>query len=359
MKCKFENCNNVNVKDYNFCILHLDLPHKNSKEFQEINELKNKEIIRKKEKNDFNFRGAKLSNVDFSNLHSESDLIFTGAYIENNVLIKDASIKGDIWFDKAVIGRDISLEGTRIDGNASLYGTRIKEHLLVDKAKINRYAWFEKAKIGGESSFNEVVIGSSLSFKEACIEGNTSFYDAEIAGDAWFDNAEIKGDVWFDYIEIKGGLSFKNTAFRRIKSQEKACRKAKTVWEKLGDREKSDYHFYREMESKRRQKPNYFKYPELIVQYPFGYGVYPERLLLSFTIALLTFAFLYWILGGILTPDALTEKLRFSFLSIIIPAYGVINAKTGFYGLLTIIEAFIGAFVWPTFIVTFARKYMR
>lgn len=339
--------------------MHLELPDENSREFQEINKLKNMEILKKKEAGDFNFKGAMLFNIDFSKEKFENDLIFTGAIIKKDVLIRDAAIEGDIWFDKTEIGGDISLERSKICGNASFYGARIGEHVLFDKTQVNRYAWFEKAYIGGEASFNKADIGSSLSFNEARIEGNTSFYEAKIGGDAWFGGAEIEGDVWFDLIEVKGGLSFKNTKFKIIKSQEKACRKAKTVWEKIGDREKADYHFYREMESKRKQKSSLHKYVELIVQYPFGYGVFPSRLLLSFFIVLITFAFIYWIMEGAFTADSFTDKLRFSFLTMIIPAYGVIFSEKGLQGVLNILEAGIGAFVWPTLMVTFARKYMR
>lgn len=359
MLCKFENCNNDSFKDSDYCILHFALPHEKSPDFQEINELKNQESLKKKENGDFNFKGVKLFNIDFSREKFEDDLIFTGAIIKNDVLLRNATIEGDVWFDSADVGGDILLEGSNICGNASFYSTHIGGHVIFDKTHVNRYAWFEKAYVGGEASFNKAEIGSSLSFKEAQIEGNTSFYDAKIAGDAWFDKAEVTGDVFFDFVKVKGGLNFKNTKFKTNKSQEKASRKAKIVWEKMGNRTKADYYFYREMESKRKQKSFLHKYVELIVQYPFGYGVYPIRLLLSFFIVLLTFAFIYWILKGTLTPDAFTEKLRFSFLTMIIPAYGVIFSETGFYGVLNIVEACIGAFVWPTLMVTFARKYMR
>jgi hypothetical protein len=71
------------------------------------------------------------------------------------------------------------------------------------------------------------------------------------------------------------------------------------------------------------------------------------------------FAFIFWIIGGVFTNNTLINNLRFSFLTMIIPVYGVINAKTGILGLFTIIEAIIGAFTWPAFLVIFTRKYMR
>lgn len=360
MKCKYESCSNTRFKDNNFCILHMELPsNPDSPEFSRVNDIKNKCIKEKIKRGDLNFKGVKLASVDLSDLSTPHDLIFTGAYLKGNLELKDSSIKGDVWFDKATIHGDLSLERSKIDGSASFYGTKFKKHVWFDNARIRGYTWFEKTKIEGEASFNGVDLRNSLSFKNAEIDGNTSFYGAKIDGDAWFDDSQINGDVWFNFIEIKGGLSFLNTDFKIVKSQEKACRKAKTVWEKLGDRSKADYHFYREMEAKRKQKPLHLQYLEIIVQYPFGYGVFPGRLLFSFGAVMFLFAIFYWILEGSFTAEALSEKIRFSFLTIIIPAYGVINAKTGLYGLLTILEALVGAFTWPTFIVTFARKYMR
>jgi hypothetical protein len=359
IKCKYNDCEIDAFQDGDLCVLHFPIPKKDSDEFVVINELKNEIIKNQIDREYLNFKGVKLFGVDFSGLITEKDVIFTDSIIEGIAKFDDSSIGGDIWFDNAKIGGNVSFERTQIHGNASFYGAHVKEHVWFDNAKIARYAWFEEAHVGGEASFNGVDVGSSLSFKNGEIDGNTSFYGAKISGDAWFDNAKIGGDVWFDFADINGGLSFKNTEFEDLKSQEKACRKAKTIWEKLGDREKADYHFYREMASKRQQKPYYLRWPELIVQYPFGYGVYPRRLLLTFFLVFLIFAVFFWVLGGILSMDALIEKMRLSFLTIIVPAYGVINAKGGLYGLLTIIEAVIGAFTWPTFIVTFARKYMR
>ncbi|MEW6011102.1 MAG: hypothetical protein AB1604_07390 [Euryarchaeota archaeon] len=203
------------------------------------------------------------------------------------------------------------------------------------------------------------MIGASVSFKDARITENLSFYAAEIEGNVWFNRAHIMGEAWFDRLKINGNLNFFNTTFENVKGQERAHRSAKIIWEKIGDREKADYSFYHEMEAKRKQKPFYFRYPEIIVQYLFGYGVHPSRLLFSFITLLLLFAFSYWVMEGLFSLDSLLNKLRFSFLTLIVPAYGVINAKTGLYSFLTILEAVIGAFTWPTFIVTFARKYMR
>lgn len=247
----------------------------------------------------------------------------------------------------------------QIEGSVSFFSAEIDGNLFFDHSQIGNYIWFQKAIIGGESSFNHSKIGGSISFEKAQLKDNVFFNSAQIGGNIWFDKAYIKGNTWFDLLNIEGTLNFFKTKFENFKGQERAYRSAKIIWERYGDRERADYNFYHEMEAKRKQKHFYLRYPELIVQYIFGYGVHPSRLLFAFIGLLVLFAFFYWYLEAIFSIDSLLDKLKFSFLTLIIPAYGVINARTGIYGLLTILQAVIGAFTWPTFIVTFARKYMR
>lgn len=360
MKCKFESCQEDTFEDLDYCILHMELPEdEKSPEFARINELKNKEIKLKVENGEGNFKGIELFEIDLSGLEIKENLFFTRSKVKKDAKFINSKIYGDISFDGSKIGGNVYFESSRIYGSTSFYGSHIMGNIWFDNAIISKYLWFEKAKISGEISFNEANIEGSISFQNSNIGENISFYRARIKGNAWFDMAEIKGNAWLEFLQIGGKLNFKNTEFSDPGSQEKCCRKAKKIWENIGDREKADYYFYREMEAKRKQKSYYIQYMEMVVQYPFGYGVYPYRLLITFIVALLSFALIFWIIEGMQNTNSLMQNIKFSFLTMIIPAYGVINAKSGIYGLLTIIEAIIGAFTWPTFIVTFARKYMR
>lgn len=360
MKCKYRGCKEENFEENDYCILHLDFPlHESDPEFIRINTLKEKAVENKISNLDYLFKGAILYNANFNGLKIDNDLVFTNSIIKNNFYCKKSEIEGDIWFDGVKIDGNCFFEQSDITGTASFFKGDIKGNINFDKSSIGKYAWFEEFKANGEASFNHVVIGSSLSFKKSFIGDNVSFYGAKIGGYAWFDEANIGGNTWFDLTDIKGGLSFKNTIFKNIRGKERAYRSAKIIWERLGDRDRGDYHYYHEMEAKRKQKPFYIRYPELIVQYPFGYGVHPSRLLFTFLGVLLLFGLIYWFIKGNSSMNDLFENMRFSFLTLIIPAYGVINAKSGLLGIFIIIEAFIGAFTWPTFIVTFARKYMR
>ena len=108
------------------------------------------------------------------------------------------------------------------------------------------------------------------------------------------------------------------------------------------------------MEAKRRLKPRYVRYPELLLQYGLWFGVYPFRLLLNFALVFAFFACLFWVTNGVYTYSGLTDSMGFSFLNILIPGYGIFTTTTSYHGVPVIAETAIGAFMWPAFIVTFA-----
>ncbi len=359
MNCKYEGCKRDVFENSGKCILHMNVPYKKEPEFDRINRLKTEEIEKKMKGGDLDFKGVKLYELSHSGLKTKGNPIFTRSVIINDVKLDKSSISGDISFDRAQIGGNVDFESAEINGNVSFYGATVEGDIWFDGSDISKYSWFEKSIIGGKTSFNYVYIGGSVSFQNSMLNEDLSFHDSKIRGNAWFDSAQIGGNAWLNFLQIKGELSFKDTLFKDPRGQEKCCRKAKSIWEKIGDRDKADYYFYREMEAKRKQKLLLIRYLEIVVQYTFGYGVYPYRLLFSFTVVFLLFAFIYWALEGKFDGNSLISYLRFSFLTMVIPAYGVINAKTGVLGLLTIIEAIIGAFTWPAFLVMFARKYMR
>ncbi len=358
MKCKYAGCESETYQEEDYCILHMDLPPKGD-HLELIKKLKEEEVEKKIQDGDLNFKGARFYDVNFSGLHIPGDLVLTQAVVENDFHCLDSEVDGGIWFDQGRVGGHAFFESSLIRGSISFYKGKVGGNISFDHARVDKYVWFEGVDVDGEASFNHCYLGGSISFNKSRIDENVSFYGSTIEGNAWFEDAYLGGSTWFDLAEIRGALCFRGTRFKYIKSQERACRSAKILWEKLGDRGKADYHFYREMEAKRKQKGYLSRYLELIVQYPFGYGVRPFRLILTFIGIMIAFALFYWMAEGILNVDVFLDKLRFSFLTMLIPAYGAINAKTGLYGWLTILEAFIGAFTWPTFMVIFARKYMR
>lgn len=104
--------------------------------------------------------------------------------------------------------------------------------------------------------------------------------------------------------------------------------------EKTGDKEEADYHFYREMEAKRKQTPWYVRYLEFIVlQKIFGYGVHPWWLMFWWGIVVIIFAILYQTGNGIIGAMQPCDYIKVSFATAIAPGYiaVIINpADTGY-----------------------------
>lgn len=113
------------------------------------------------------------------------------------------------------------------------------------------------------------------------------------------------------------------------------------------------------MEARRKQKQSVIRFLELPVQYIFGYGVYPFRVIATWLLTVFFFAFLFWIGNGVEAADSLLEYIYFSIVTVATPGYGGYYPKPGIYQGLASFEAIFGTFMWAAFIATFARKYMR
>ena len=201
--------------------------------------------------------------------------------------------------------------------------------------------------------------------------------------DARFDRAKFEGET----------VQFLDTTFILPKSQEVACRKAKNVQAKAGNRDLEEYHFYREMEAKRKQKGlmigdfsykplqnlkvenlyiikrmvcyNLFEY--VFVQKIFGYGVHPWQLMGWWGVIIFIFFIIYQNGIGKGIEGNIFDCAKISFATAIAPGYiGVVfnPGSTGpkldsTYQVVAIAETIIGTILWAGFIGTFAKRYMR
>jgi hypothetical protein len=397
-KCKYRYkyypCNEDTYKDYDHCILHYRPDIRSKEDIIEIQKLKHKKFKEKVSNADCNFDGIVIGEINFKGMEINSDVSFRDALVESVVFISSI-ISGNIDFTDAKILQYANFYDANINGNA-----------LFNNVKFPNKAEFQKFKVKYGVDFSECVFNGCLTLKKSIIEGRVIFNDTtikdyiildsasirflivdhtkingplfskstEIFGMSIknsaalfmnFDNSTIINDIDLHSNELNEGISFLETSFKTPSTQEKTCRYTKNKWEKLGNRFKADYYFYREMDAKRKQKPFYSRYLEwLLIQFPFAYGVYPERILFTFSIIFISFSLIFWQINGIFTPTSinylnLINGIRFSFLTLIIPAYGIVSPAATNYGIYIIIESILGAFMWPLFIATFARKYMR
>lgn len=70
---------------------------------------------------DFNFKCARLFNIDLNEIEVKENLILTRSKVKNDVKFNNAKIYGDMLFDGAHISGNAFFEFAKIYGNISFY----------------------------------------------------------------------------------------------------------------------------------------------------------------------------------------------------------------------------------------------
>lgn len=450
MRCKYERfpgklwCPEEAWGTSAYCVLHTDLPEDATSEaFQELNELKIVKVNRRLENNNYDFSGVILRDVDFSGRKIVQSLCFEGAVIKGDAIFNDVDICGKALFDNAKIGgntrfikakvkRGLSFHEAKLGGNfqfestpaetggsVNFEGAEVKGDVSLSSTKILGELWFRSAVIDGglfcdsvrvvyDAFLYDATIKGFVVFNAARVWGELNLSQAKIGASAWFERAVIGGDVSLYMTQIGGEVDFKTTRFRRPEAQEIACRTAKQICERLGDRTAADDYFYREMEAKRRHSFKllsrsargltqslqadylYVRYIEnsckrrkkrvrflledfytfisrsvryfitLVVEGCFGYGVRFLRLMATYFIIVIFFGLFYFYnQQTVLGFNDLENNVLFSFFTIIAPGYGISNIKPWIPQASVAVEAAFGAFLWAALIAIFVKKYMR
>jgi hypothetical protein len=247
----------------------------------------------------------------------------------------------------------------------------ISSKIIITNSHIPGNPFFGKAIFKDTIRFDGSTFSGVVDFYRAMFSEDAYFHDTTFSGNANFNGAMFSGDAYLTATKFEGELlTFRNAVFTFSELQEGACRRAKNVLERNGNREEARYHFYREMEGKRKQKQWYFRYPKFVfIQLIFGYGVHPFRLMFCWFMVATIFAIFYLAKGGIISklpasalPQPLSyfvECFYFSIVTAVTPGYGKYELASWEYQVIASIEAIFGTFMWAAFIATFARKYMR
>lgn len=285
--------------------------------------------------------------ASFNFVKFEDTVSFDGSEFSGTADFMMSEFKGPASFSESQFNADVTFMGSRFhnpdaDFSASLFSKR---------------AFFAGCKFNGVD-FRKTTFVEDVDFGDSKFSRGSTFGGAKFRGKADLDEAKFIGDV----------LTLRDAKFNDPKSQEDACRRAKNVLEKNGNREEAGYHFYREMEARRKQKPGYIRYPEfLFIQMIFGYGVHPEWLMYWWILIIAIFAFIYAFGDALYGATGPFDYIKVSFAIAIAPGYiaAIINpGSTGYslalgYQALAMAETIVGTFLWAGFIATFAKKYMR
>lgn len=219
-ECKFIDCNDEKCKenafeDSDYCILHMELPENEfDPEFRRISKLKDEKVQQKICNGNFNFKEAKLFNVNI--LDSQTDFLSTLDF-------EDADIKGNVNFiGQKKYFQSINFSFATIEGNINFENLEASEIEFSSAKKINRVI-FENIKVSGDIRFNDAELRDTIIFKGVS-SNNLSFFkikaryvllnDLEVSEDLNFESAELEGSI-----NIEGKVNIgDNVWFREIKS---------------------------------------------------------------------------------------------------------------------------------------------
>jgi len=252
-----------------------------------------------------------------------------------------------------------------------------------DEATFSGNARFGGVTFGRDAVFDEATLSRGAGFDGATFRGNALFFRATFRGNALFFRATFSGDAVFSGCTFEGDvLTFRDATFTYPRIQEDACRRAKNVLAKAGNRDEEEYHFYREMVAKRIQKGirgnsgrglrdclktdtrsfwRFFVHDALefiFVQMIFGYGVHPVRILLGWLAFVGMFAIIFSVKGALEEPVQWYDYFWFSIATAATPGYASYK-PLGLSKFIAGIEAILGTFMWAAFITTFAKKFSR
>lgn len=278
-----------------------------------------------------------------------------GAVFEDHVFFDGVCFKGTARFGRVVF------KGMAVFGRITIQPELIEEEETVAVVDVEyKGTSFEK-----EAYFAGTTFESNVWFREVGFGGDAWFQSATFNGIANFDEAVFNRTAEFQRAKFEGEVSFWKSKFANSESEENACRIARQSLEREGDRVAADYYHYREMAAKRRQKPLYIRFPELLfVQLIFGYGIYWGRTLLSWLFIIFGFSIVFWYWNGVNKdndPSPLTfwQSIYYNTVTFTTLGYGDFVPRSDIFRVLAGVEALIGIFMMAAFVAIFARKYMR
>jgi len=276
------------------------------------------------------------------------------------------------------------------EGSIDFKNTTFCSDVCFTGAIFRKHAKFIGSRFNGNAGFNGTKFGG-VSFERSIF----SFY-------AVWGYANFKQTVDFEGAKFQGDfVSFGEADFVLPKSEEDACRRAKSVMAKAGRRYWEEHFFYREMVAKRKQnsllnnlhrKHNTLKalkaeprtfverikdlvkpfkdfimydFAEYILfQRIFGYGVRPWNVIRCWVLfVIFIFPLFYWMADG-MNVGLLDRYIGDSFIIAVAPGYisTIINSTARHtlpYHFVAYAELLMGAFLWACLIATFIKRYMR
>jgi Ion channel len=181
---------------------------------------------------------------------------------------------------------------------------------------------------------------------------------------AVFSDFQFGGTVEFGGLAFSGGVDFHSTVFSRPEDAIHAYRLAASSWRNLGDREKADAYFLRQMVAHRDTLPVIARVLEIVlVDWTSHYGTSWLHVLRAWFCVIVVSSILFYLGKGIEDPScgnairSLRLSIYFSIVTFTTLGYGDYRPRGG-YKALACFLAISGAYMMALFVYVFARSFM-
>ncbi len=320
---------------------------------------------------------------------------FTEAKFWGNVNFGDVLFNGDTNFSYAEFNKDALFTGALFRGNVNFSEARFHGEALFLATKFRRVANFWRTRFYRGTNFWFAEFHENANFSMAVFQGSAHISPEFIKEEISFSFATLENvsltPLGLDehaFIDLRNAI-LRNTQIRRedieghiVQEQTKDFSGAKEIYlilknnfNTLGRYDDQSWAFQKEKEMERK---SYFKnrnYPmwtwSKFLSFLYGYGERPERVIISATVIIVFFAFLFMNLG-IITSEKVELRhnifrlkgmcwkdfwscLYFSVVTFTTLGYGDFRPLKGRSRSAAGLEAFIGAFMMALFVYTFAR----
>jgi len=309
--------------------------------------------------------GSRPSEPTFSfiNCKFEKKILFDHI-VFTHFLLKDSKIKRDVKFEHILFEKTANFHKTCFNGQIHVTDCYFTLYANFDGVVFGDVANFVRTTFKYATFFQKYVDKNKkvhfCIFKKRAIFNEVTFHEETV-----FDEAQFLDELIFKKSNFLYTLSLKGTCIMFLKDREIAYRKAKKASEDHGFYSDATHYYIDEMKAIREQKPWYIRIPELVLfDWFLGYGVKPERIIISWVGIVVLFAIgvyaskgISGVNGGDLINDWV-NSLEFSIMRATTP--GVIGFQVNDnFKIFAFIEALIGTYFWAGIIACIGKKFLR
>lgn len=321
---------------------------------------------------------------------------FQNSIFESSVMLAESVFEGVADFREAMF-QDLFLPGAKFRESAKFERITVQNESVFE----NTIFFDDVSFVGAEfelAMFDTAGFGLEANFQDTTFEEAALFINSVFMWDARFEASTFNTPAYFEESLFKGRLSFGNADFRKgvametesedleekygtYQAEKESCRVQRIFYDDLGNKDKADRMFAREMRSQRKQyqesggvKATVRGTAEYIIaDWTCEYGSNWIRVLISSITLMVLFSLVYWIGDTITVPEiGRIESTNnnppigqpwvyfyYSIATFTTIGAGNISPFGPIMTALTALEASIGALFLALIIVVFSRKWMR